>query len=373
MSPGAQAASPRAPTAVDIGAIDRELTQLWNQSGAGAEGAESMTRACMSNLIIFCSERQQADVVSAEVADIVQQHPSRVVLLIAEGGDKSSDVEAYVAAQCHVAGSGKQICSEHVTVTTSGSGARRLPSVARPLLIGDLPTALWWASAQTPSLDSELFPELAAMADHVIYDSVGWPDAARGVVSIADWAAQVRAGQVVSDIAWRRLKPWRRLIGQALDPAVAPGALQSISDVVVDHGPHALPQAWLLIGWLACRLGWRSVGGKVAPGVEVTWAFQSDHGPLRATVRRLGEGESEVHKTSITWKTSGRSSTLSIGVVGAGRLAVNNEGTAGAARVLASPVQPRAMLVARQLPDLGRDRLFADTLQVARTMAKALL
>jgi glucose-6-phosphate dehydrogenase assembly protein OpcA len=211
------------------------------------------------------------------------------------------------------------------------------------------------------------------MADQVIYDSLGWPDAVRSVVATANWVMSERSRQVVSDLAWRRLKPWRRLIGQSLDPAVMPGALESVSEVVVEHGPHALPQAWLLIGWLACRLGWRPAGGKVAPSVEVTWGFQSPYGPLHVTIRRLSEGEPEVRSTSITWNTGGRPVTIRFAVIGPGRLGVTTEGSPAPHRVLAAPQQPRASLVARQLPDLGRDTLFRDTLGVARTMAEALL
>jgi hypothetical protein len=36
-------------------------------------------------------------------------------------------------------------------------------------------------------------------------------------------------------------------------------------------------------------------------------------------------------------------------------------------------VQTRAELVARQLPDLARDRLFESSVALARTMAEALL
>ena len=40
---------------------------------------------------------------------------------------------------------------------------------------------------------------------------------------------------------------------------------------------------------------------------------------------------------------------------------------------MTSPVQSRAELVARQLPDIGRDRLFQSSVALARTMAEAVL
>jgi glucose-6-phosphate dehydrogenase assembly protein OpcA len=241
------------------------------------------------------------------------------------------------------------------------------------VLIGDLPTALWWADAQAPPLEGELFQELSAMADQVIYDSVGWADAAHGVVATADWVARVEAEQTVADLAWRRLKPWRRLISQTLDPSVLPGALDTINEIVIEHGPHALPQAWMLIGWLACRLGWHSVGGSVQPGTEITWAFQSAHGPVSVTVRRVGEAESDIDKATIGWKIGNQAGRATFEAVAPGRLAVDADTTTAPRRILATPALTRAKLVARQLPNLGRDALFRDTLKVSRMMAKSLL
>ena len=361
-----------APKPVDVPGIERELARLWGQPQTSGGSEDAVTRACMSNLVIFCAAQSDATVISQEVAHIVQQHPSRVLLLVDDRSETTADIEAYVSAQCHMTGGGKQVCSEHVTIATGARGARRLPSVARPLLIGDLPTALWWAAPQAPPLEGELFHELAGMADQVIYDSVGWPDAARGVLATADWVAG-QGEQTVADLAWRPLKPWRRLIGQSLDPFVVPGALDAISDVIVEHGPHALPQAWLLIGWLACRLGWRSVGGTVEPGVEVTWAFQSAHGPLSATVRRSSTDETEVHTATIAWKIGNQLARATFEGVAPGRLAVRAGDARTPARVLPRPPLTRAHLIAKQLPNLGRDALFRDTLRVSRAMARSLL
>jgi glucose-6-phosphate dehydrogenase assembly protein OpcA len=372
VSPGRGAPSLQAAPAkpVDVSAIERELAALWGPPAP--DGQETVTRACMSNLIVFCASQTEAAQVSQEMGVIAQLHPSRVLLLVGDNPG-AVDLEAYVAAQCYLAGGGRQVCSEHITVRAPSGATRRLPSVARPLLIGDLPTALWWVSADAPPQHGDLFTDLASMTDHVIYDSLGWTDPVRAVVATANWALHADTDQIPSDLTWRRLKPWRRLIGQSLDPSIVPGALDAIREVVVEHGPHALPQAWLLIGWLACRLGWRPLGGTVAPGAQVTWTFHAPTGPVAVTIRRLSEGDSALRTVSIGWSTGGRSDTMRFSALGNGRLGVASERAGGSLRVVAAPVPPRANLVARQLPDLGRDPLFLDTLAVAATMAKALL
>lgn len=357
---------------VDVGAIERELTQLWGQSGPEVVDDDPVTRACMSNLVIYCSDEETAERVPSEIGAIVQRHPSRVLLLVGHGMSAGSELEAYVSAVCYAASQGRQVCSEHVTLSAPSGGAARLPSVARPLLIGDLPTALWWASIEPPPSAGDFFEELASMSDHVIYDSEGWLDPVRSVVAVADWVTRADPDVIVSDLAWRRLKPWRRVIGQTLDPSLEPGALDGLREVVIEHGPHALPKAWLLIGWLACRLGWRASGGKVAPGVEVTWGFRSATGPVQVTVRRHADGPAVLRRVELGWQgASGRGRALFR--TEEDRISVERPGRDAGPRTLARGETPRWTLVARQLPKLFRDPLFRETLEVSRTMAEALL
>src|SRR5262249_43643488 len=146
----------------------------------------------------------------------------------------------------------------------------------RGLLVGDLPVNLWWAAPLPPPLGGPLLHDLTEHVQQIIYDSIGWPEPARGMAATAAWLATFERGRrptpwpVVSDLNWRRLKFWRRLLGQALDPATAPGALDSITEVQVEHGPHAVIQAWELVSWLASRLGWLVQAGKVEPNVQIT-------------------------------------------------------------------------------------------------------
>ena len=106
--------------------------------------------------------------------------------------------------------------------------------------------------------------------------------------------------RVASDLNWRRLKFWRRMLAQALDPNTAPNAISTVSEVLVEHGPHAVIQAWELVSWLASRLGWKVQLGKVEPGVEIAWQVVAPHGCLRVRIRRRPDGPSEVRRVRIT-------------------------------------------------------------------------
>jgi glucose-6-phosphate dehydrogenase assembly protein OpcA len=357
---------------IDVAAVERELGRLWSDGGANGIDEDPVTRACMSNLVVYCGDPREAGPLPEEIAHITERHPSRVLLLVGNAGAQQMDLEAHVSAVCYLAGGGRQICSEHVTISAQGEAARRLPSTARSLLIGDLPTALWWTPAEPPPRGADVFSELSEMAGHVIYDSEGWPDPVQGVIAVADWAAADRSETILSDLAWRRLKPWRRLVGQTLDPALAPGALESIDEVVVVHGPHALPKVWLLIGWLARRLGWQPIAAKIEPGVELAWGFESKRGRVRVRVRRLAEGDSSIRRVEISWSGPRGREGATFVREGEGFVAVSREGSPETQRVLARGDLSRAALVARQLPKLFRDPLFRETLEISRTMAEAL-
>src|SRR5262245_55199120 len=356
---------------VDLAAIERELARFGYDPEA-LEGGIPVTRACMANLVIFCSNTREEHEITQEIPVIVAQHPSRVLLLVADANSQSAGLEAFVSAHCRLIEDGQQICSEQVTVRAGSVGIRRLPSLVRSLRLGDLATALWWAIPEAPPLFGTLFDELAELADQVIYDSVAWTDPVRQLIVTANWVGRGHA-KITADLAWRRPEIWRRLIAQSLDPAYAQGALEGITDIHIEHGPHALTQAWLLIGWLALRLGWQPRGGRVAPGPEVNWQFAWPHGTPRVRIRRLASGEAEIKTLRVMTRVAGHPVTFHFRAESASRVSVFAEGFGDRMLSLTGPVQSRAEMVARQLPDLAHDRLFEESVALARTMAGAVL
>jgi glucose-6-phosphate dehydrogenase assembly protein OpcA len=360
-----------APREVPVGAIEREIAALWRATATGAP-EHPVIRACMSNLVVYCKTDQDAGVVMGELPEVLARHPARAVLLVADDAADGDSIDACVAAHCHLR-EGSQVCGESVTLTGRGTAARRTPSIARALLVGDLPTTLWWATPEPPALGGALYAELAAMAEQVVFDSLGWPEPVRGM------AAMGRLGQerpLLTDVCWRRLRGWRRILSQSLDPAFAPGAIEHAGQLVLEHGPHALTQCWLLAGWLACRLGWRPDSGpkttKGASGTELTWRFQGGGGPVSVTARRQAEGAPEIVSIALAPTPGCPAPALTFKNGGGGRLSVESDGAQPGVRTLALPIGSRASMIARQLSDLAPDPLFRETLAVAATMAASL-
>ncbi len=364
MSPAPVATEPRG---VPVPAIERELEALWRASASGADPEHPVIRACMSNLLVFCRTDQEAGVVAAELPEILARHPARAIVLVADENAAGDSIDAWVSAHCHMR-EGAQVCGEAVTLTARGGAARRLPSTARSLLVGDLPTTIFWATPAAPPLAGALYAELASMTDQVIFDSLGWMEPVRGM----DALSRIRQDRpLLFDVCWRRLRGWRRILAQGFDPAFAPDLADRLAGITIEHGPHGLTQCWLLVGWLARRLGWRPEGGKIAGGTELSWRFHGPKGPIRVTVRRLPEGPAEILSVEIE-PAGGQGATLRFTNGGDGRLAVESDGPTPGSRTLTMPPGTRAAMVARQLSDLAPDPLFRDTLAEACAMAAAL-
>lgn len=353
--------------------VERELNrQMKDLQGPGAP----MQRARMSNLVIFCNSLEQSIKINEQIPAISAVHPSRTILLIGEPGPPREPT-ARVSVRPIGAGAKHYTCAEMVTIHASGPAVDRLPFAVRALVIGDLPINLWWEAPVPPPLAGPLMFELADPAQQVIYDSIGWPDPARGMAATASWLEQITRGggrwRVGSDLNWRRLKYWRRLLTQALEASAAPGALESACEIVVAHGPHAVIQAWLLAAWLSRQLDWRVQGGGITPGLEMAWRFATPTGEARVRVCRLDHGPAEVCRIGVGCKIGGQSGTLVVAREDEQRLAVLHEGTNAAARTMTAPPQTPVELIARQLSDRERDEAFHECLAVAGVMAQSLI
>jgi glucose-6-phosphate dehydrogenase assembly protein OpcA len=362
-------------TEVPLGQVEPELSRQLGQSRDKAEAPLLLAR--LSNLVIFCNHCAKADEVAQAVLEIVATHPARVLLLISEPGE-DIPLRASVKVWCQQ-GSREKLYSEQVTLRAGGRYIDQLPFAVRELLIGDLPTNLWWAAPVPPPMAGHFLYELTEYTQQIIYDSIGWVEPARGVVATSAWLDKLQSTaaegpwRVASDLNWRRLKFWRRTLAQALDPNTAPEALDSITEVLVEHGPHAVIQAWELVSWLASRLGWEVRLGKVEPGVEITWQVVVPHGLLRVRMRRLAEGPSEVREVRIFCTVEGVPRVVNIAVENGMRLVVALEGSDAAPRTLA--IQPATLseLVANQLSNRERDKVFRESMMVAEVFARTVL
>lgn len=359
--------------------VEREFLRQMKQLQGPDE--RPVQRARMANLVIFCTTQERAAQLNQEIPDVVAVHPARVLLLIADEASTSTELTATVSVRPLHAGGGNGFnFAEQVTLEVGRGAVHHLPFAVRSLLIGDLPTNLWWAAPIPPPFAGPILHELAENTQQIVYDSMGWPDPARGVAATAGWLEQMERAsgpsgrwRVASDINWRRLKYWRRMLTQSLEAAEDRGLLGSACEIYVEHGPHAVVQAWMLMSWLTGQLGWRVRTGKVEGAVEMAWRFSGPTGEPLVRIHRQEDGPTEIQRLRIGCQLDGRDATLELFVQDGQRLAARLEGVDETPRTMTVPPHSPAELVGRQLSDRERDPVFRASMSVAQVMARSLL
>ncbi|MCP4038190.1 MAG: glucose-6-phosphate dehydrogenase assembly protein OpcA, partial [bacterium] len=362
---------------IELRQVEQELLALRHGAKCSTDEAcaddQPITRACMSNLIVYCDTPEEADTLPEQFALMARHHPARIIVLV--GHEPGTPPESMVRVQAGLTQLGKrrQVSSEQIRIHASSDDHNRLASAARPLLIGDLPTALWWNSNEPPARAGPLFDELQEMAGSVVYDSRGWRDPRGGLIATANWVLGNQRCSLVADLAWMRLRLWRRFFGEALAPHVLPGALQRIELLTLEHGPHALALACLFIGWLAHALGWRPVGGQATSAKHLIANFQSDHGPVRVEVERRGEGPADLRRAVVKSRAGGTNAaplSVEFEALDRERIAIRVDDDARGENIVSAPDEPRVVTLAWQLANRTGQPEFRQALEVARDMAR---
>ena len=242
----APAISPGLP--VEVGAIDRQLGQLWEQSDAGK------VRASLVNLVIYSEAPDAIAANTPLLADIAADHAFRALLVQADPKAKASGARAWITAHCHLREAGKkEICSEQITFQLDGPAAARLPSIVFSHLDSDLPLYLWWQGDLHP--DPE--PQLWRWVDRLIVDSAAWSKPATQFRILREIASLGHRRSGACDLNWTRLFHLRYAVAQIFDLPAARERLRRIEKVVIRHAPGRQLTALELLGWIASRLRWK--------------------------------------------------------------------------------------------------------------------
>lgn len=379
-------------TTVDIGAIERELRQLWKESAAGpAAHGQAVTRALTLNLVARARGREEGDRITEVVQGLTASHPNRTVLVI-EADAPEPRLEAYAQANCLLTAPGvPQVCGEQVTISAFGGAINQAPSLILPLLVPDLPVALWLPGPAP--FAAPLLPRLRGVIDRLIVDSQEFAEPARGLADLAAFDHNNQAGPgggprgpAVSDLGWARLTAWRELTAQFFDTRPLLPHLRRIDQVEIVYGANGRPNpvgALLLAGWLAASLDWTPL--------EEAVSIEGD--ALRLHLRRpaVGVGPNAIRLVTIDLRPAPAAPGDRIGLAALHLRAIDgvradfsveraddpgcvrtNAVVAGQPTVsrIARVDQPdTADLLAAELRLLSRDRTFSAALRVAGAVA----
>jgi glucose-6-phosphate dehydrogenase assembly protein OpcA len=258
--------------------VEEELRALWTGGSGPGEGLKS--RACTMNLVVVAATPALAAQYVNVVDEVVTSVPSRAIV-VGLDPDADDDLEASVSAVCTTdGGSANATCSERVTLVARGGLCRRLPSCVDALCATDVPMTLVWLARV--HADDPTFAPLARNATRIVVDATQTSLAT--LSHVVRWAGtrpeEDRPG--VADLAWTRMAPWQELCARFFDAPRLRGLAERVTRVCLvqeslESGAGSRgaagaatnetvgPEAALLLGWLATRLGWKaaSLAGKL--------------------------------------------------------------------------------------------------------------
>jgi glucose-6-phosphate dehydrogenase assembly protein OpcA len=357
-------------TPIDVRAIERELTALWKQAAEEQdEGGQAVTRTCVLNLVVATSGGRAVEEATAIVAELTARHPNRAIVVGAAPDAGDDLLDAWVQAHCQMPGPGRpQVCCEQITIEARGPAVARVPGTVLPLLVPDVPVMLWWPRGEP--FDSPIFSRLCDLADRIIVDSASFAAPEAGLPALAALLAERKA---ISDLTWARLTPWRELIAQFFDaPAMLPH-LDTMERVTVEvearEGELAdRTQAFLLIGWLGARLGWRPAAPAQADGSMTQLALTQPNGERITVELRPVKPQADVLDRLATCTLECGRARFSVGRADAPDAAIARvevEGMQPIQRVVRLQRMGEAVLLAEELRLLGRDHGFEGALRLA--------
>ena len=186
------------------------MIRLEDTSGGAVAAAIAAERHRMGSpatgmvltLLILTDEEYQADATSAAVG-AARQHPMRIVTLIPRPSRHEPRIDAEIAV------GGDDGPGEVAVIRLRGMLADHANSVAIPLLLSDTPVVAYWPEAG-PEVTAE--DPIGRHAQRRITDASTADDVVR---ELHRRQAGYRPGD--TDLAWRRLTPWRSVLASALE------------------------------------------------------------------------------------------------------------------------------------------------------------
>jgi glucose-6-phosphate dehydrogenase assembly protein OpcA len=253
------------PTAHSVPEIESQLGSLWTSARrrtAGDGEHHIAARSNVLNLVVVAGHRETAERCAATIAGTAGRRPSRSLILSTADVDGPTRLDAHVQILSVPTPTGSgETDAEMIYVTAHGDTGRHLASLIVPLLVHDLPVALWWP--HDPQFGSHRADRLLPIADRLIVDGSSW--SGNGLDRLAEMARQARTrGLVVADFSMLKQARWREAIASVYDlPDLRPH-LRAVRSITVEYaaaededstGETNVVRPVYHVAWLASRLG----------------------------------------------------------------------------------------------------------------------
>ena len=219
------------------------LHGLWDDCMQN-HGGSDVARALTMNLIGI-AHLDDAAALCAITEQLHRHTPCRAFMLLLD--ENADDEAAEVSATTRRHGEIRDIVLEEIVLRVRTADLPRIPGLLRPLIIDDLPSHLFWA-LPWPAKERS-FDTLAQLCQHAIVDSSSFGNPARELPILSRRREQ---GQLLSDLSWLRVQPWRRALAEAFERF--DWRPNTSVNGTVRHGKAARATAMLLSDWLYERL-----------------------------------------------------------------------------------------------------------------------
>jgi len=360
---------------IDAARLERELTAMWAESSGG--GGAGVTRACVLNLVVYAEGAEERSEVDALLSEVIERHPCRAVVLVADREAAEPRLEAYVSTRCQLSSrGGKQVCGEQITIEAAGAVVESAATAVAPLLVPDVPVFLWWKDI--PHYDDKLFNRLAEMSDRVVIDSASFDNPRFDLVRLAE-ILEDRAGTLhVTDLNWGRLTSWRSLVASFWDVPDYRPSLDQIERVEIVYDPpdrapeQVAPKALLAAGWLAACLGWSPDACRGRSAGESSYTLCVGRRLIHVALRAGEEAAGRDGMITSFAVTTARGDEFYVRLrPDEAKLETGarfGDGSHTVSRVLGYEARTEGQRLSAELDLLGRDRLYERAVELAARM-----
>ena len=250
-----------------IAEIETVLARIWARQDLtadvdGAPGRHIAARTSVMNLVVIARTRELAERSAATIQALTGRHPSRTIVVQSADADGPSWIDARVEAHCILPREdAPETCAETIHLTAGGEAGRHLSAIVTPLIIHDLPVAVWWPGE--PPFGTRAARELLAGADRLVVDGSTW--SGDGLARLGEMAGLLESSRLaISDFALVRQSRWREAIASIFDDPDFLPYLRSLRRIAVTYatqdeagapGSTNLVKPIYHVAWLAARLG----------------------------------------------------------------------------------------------------------------------
>src|ERR671935_1707383 len=122
---------------IDAAKLERELARMWAEMSAPkGDGQETgVVRACVLNLVVYVAGKEECPEVNELLEVVVERHPCRAILLVANRAATEPRLEAFVSTRCQLTTRGpRQVCGEQITIEADGPLVETASTAVAPLL-----------------------------------------------------------------------------------------------------------------------------------------------------------------------------------------------------------------------------------------------